>query len=275
MLEAFAENDGFKDNEILEYYGDQIVNATMSECEFDAYSIIPKSYNDEFFDSDKNEDALSKIRAAHVNKSALAHCIEFLGLDEYLLLGKSDEKNEVWRNEKVRCDLFEAIIGAVAVASAKEAYINGKCIRKWDYETIGKSCWKMWEILNFEENYYDKLVDLCDDLEINSPEISVSRNYGGENSYKAICRLNLQKNGCTTSIDENGTSESSAMMNVAKKAISFLHLFQVKQILKNANPKTAVQTLNDLYLKKLISSPYFSPAEQKKCPIAPVISGNR
>ena len=112
LIQAFTrksfvqENEGFEDNEILEYYGDQLVNTVMTKWLFDSYSSVPQNYTNDFFYSKKNEAELSKIRANYVNKSALAHCIGILGLDEYLLLGKSDEKNEVWQNEKVRCDLF-------------------------------------------------------------------------------------------------------------------------------------------------------------------------
>ena len=121
LVQAFTrksfsqEHDGYEDNEILELYGDQLVNTVMTKWLYDSYSTVPQTYTDDFFYSKKNEAELSKIRANYVNKSALAHCIDMLDLDDYLLLGNSDEKNEVWRNEKVRCDLFEAIIGIAAL----------------------------------------------------------------------------------------------------------------------------------------------------------------
>ena len=139
----------------------------MTKWLYDSYSTIPDSFKDDFFYSSKNEAELTKIRANYVNKSALAHCIDILNLDDYLLLGKSDEKNEVWRNEKVRCDLFEAIIGAIAVDS------------EWDFKQIEKSCKTMWGMLDFE-------------------------------------------------------------MNAAKKALDFLHKYQIEQIAGKATPDTAV-----------------------------------
>lgn len=86
------ENDEFEDNEILEYYGDQLVNTVMTKWLFDSYSTVPQSYSNDFFYSQKNESELTKIRANYVNKSALAHCIEISGLDEYLLLEKVIKK---------------------------------------------------------------------------------------------------------------------------------------------------------------------------------------
>ena len=248
-----AEHDGYEDNEILELYGDQIVNTVMTKWLYDSYSTIPDTFNDDFFYSKKNEAELTKIRANYVNKSALAHCIDILNLDDYLLLGKSDEKNEVWRNEKVRCDLFEAIIGAIAVDS------------EWNFKQIEKSCKTMWGMLDFDENYVGMLYDACDDLNISEPQFSVSSIYYGSNSFKCRISLYIQNNWNPQIIDSEGNSETSAKMNAAKKALDFLHKYQIEQIAGKAMPDTAVQTLNTLYLKKFISKPdyKFPPTKDK------------
>ena len=259
------ENDEFEDNEILEYYGDQLVNTVMTKWLFDSYSTVPQSYSNDFFYSQKNESELTKIRANYVNKSALAHCIEISGLDEYLLLGKSDEKNEVWRNEKVLCDEFEAIIGGIAVDSAKR-YSNKI---EWDFEQIEKSCKKMWEMLNFSENFVDALYDACDDLNISEPQFSVSSIYYGSNSFKCRISLYIQNNWNPQIIYGEGNSETSAKMNAAKKALDFLHKYQIEQIAGKAMPDTAVQTLNTLYLKKFISKP------ELNCSVSPDEDGNQ
>lgn len=242
---SFAqEHDGYEDNEILELYGDQLVNTVMTKWLYDSYSTVPQTYTDDFFYSKKNEAELSKIRANYVNKSALAHCIDILDLDDYLLLGNSDEKNEVWRNEKVRCDLFEAIIGAIAVDS------------NWDFKQIEKSCKAMWGMLVFNENYVTTLYDSCDDLGITEPKISVYQNYYGNNQpFGCTLSLYLQNSLNSKPIEGNGNSEISAKMDAAKKALNFLHKYQIKQIAGRATPETAVQTLNTLYLKKFISKP--------------------
>ena len=167
-----------------------------------------------------------------------------LDLDDYLLLGNSDEKNEVWSNEKVRCDLFEAIIGAVAVDS------------NWDFKQIEKSCKTMWGMLDFNENFVTTLYDVCDDLEITEPKFSVYQNYYGNNQpFRCTLSLYLQNSWNSKTIEKNGNSEISAKMDAAKKALNFLHKYQIEQIAGRATPETAVQTLNTLYLKKFISKP--------------------
>jgi dsRNA-specific ribonuclease len=43
-----------------------------------------------------------------------------MGLDKYFLMGNGDIKNETGKNEKVLCDLFEAIVGAAAVDAGRK-----------------------------------------------------------------------------------------------------------------------------------------------------------
>lgn len=247
LIQAFTrksfsqEHEQSADNEILEFYGDQLVNTVMTKWLFDSFSSV--SSNNGFFHSEKKESELTKIRANYVNKSSLAHCIELLDLYKYLLLGKSDEKNEVWQNEKVRCDLFEAIIGAIAVDS------------KWDFKKIEESCKKMWGMLDFSENFIENLYCLCDDLGITKPDFSISRN-SNENSklFRCIFSFDFQN----LKIKGFGDSEMSAKMNAAKEALKVLNRYQIEKILKDVMEENALQLLNTLYLKRFISKPEFN-----------------
>ena len=58
-----------------------------------------------------------------VNNETLANIIDEWDIAKYLLLSKSDIKNEVAKETKVKADLFEAIIGAIAVVSGWDAEI--------------------------------------------------------------------------------------------------------------------------------------------------------
>ena len=256
LVQAFTrktfaiENEGYEDNEILELYGDQLVNTIMTKWLYDSYS----TFEGEFFYSKKNEAELTKIRANYVNKSALAHCIDILNLDEFLLLGNSDEKNEVWRNEKVRCDLFEAIIGAIAVDS------------EWDFKKIEKSCKAMWGMLDFEEDYVSMLYQSCDDLNIKK---TLSLVYS-DKLFKCKISLYIRNSWEPEIIEAEGNSETVAKMKAAKKALEFFHDCQIKQIVGDVTLETAVQTLTRLYLKKCISKPefnYFCSPDEDGCQI--------
>lgn len=247
-----AENAGFEDNEILEFYGDQIVNTVITKWMYESsFTVPPKNYNDEFFYSEKSESDLSRIRQRYISKSALAHCIDILDLDDFLLLGKSDEQNEVWRSEKVRCDLFESIIGAIAVDS------------NWDWSKLEKSCKAMWGMLDFSENYIDNLYDRCDEMGLKEPQFSIIRNYYNLYNSNSSFEIKLSiyaENQWLPLISETGTgdNEQTAKMDAAKKTLSKLNDYQMRQAAGNFTFDNAVQTLNTLYLKKFISQPEFN-----------------
>lgn len=255
LIQAFTrksfsqENEGFEDNEVLEFYGDQLVNTVLTKWCFDSFTIA-QNYSNDFFRSTKNEAELTKIRANYINKSTLAHCIEILELDEYLLLGKSDEKNEVWENEKVRCDLFEAIIGAIAVDS------------KWDFDKITKSCKAMWSMLDFEENYISQLYNTCEELGLNEPRFSDS-NFYIDNLKRYTVSIYFPEEFSPKTFNGKGSSEISAKMDAAKQALNYLQTYQIEKIAEQATPETAVQTLNTLFLKKFISKPEWNIFQKK------------
>lgn len=269
LIQAFTrksysqEHDDYENNEILEFYGDQLVNTVITKWLFDSYSQLPNSnsFENNQYVSQKDEAALTKIRANYANKSALAHCIDMLDLDQYLLLGKGDEKNEVWNNEKVRCDLFEAIIGAIAVDSLKTDFYHNTT--EWDFEQIEKSCKKMWEMLDFSENFIRTLSDLCEEYEINTKY--EFQNYYIISGQKRTCILYLYRNDRTviTKVEGSGVSELAAKLDAAKKALRFLETYEVKKYLSTVTIDNSVQALNDLYLKKKISKPDFDPISKQ------------
>ena len=69
----------------------------------------------------------------------LAHRIDIMGLNEYLIMGKGDVEKNVQNEQSVKEDLFEAIVGAVALDCA------------WDMETIQDVVEKMLDIEYFKE----------------------------------------------------------------------------------------------------------------------------
>lgn len=87
-------------NERLEYLGDAILDAVMSDYLFKKYK-------------DVEEGILTKKRAAIVCESSLALCGNRLGLGAYLILGKGEENNGGRERASMIADAVEALIGAV------------------------------------------------------------------------------------------------------------------------------------------------------------------
>lgn len=91
-----------KNNERLEYLGDAILDAVISDYLYRKYQ-------------EAEEGALTKERAAIVCEASLFLCGERLGIGQYLILGKGEEHNGGRTRASMVADAVEAIIGAVYI----------------------------------------------------------------------------------------------------------------------------------------------------------------
>ncbi len=87
-------------NERLEFLGDAVLELVSSEFLFFANEKMP-------------EGELTKKRASMVCEPALAYCAKELGLGEYLLLGKGEDRTGGRQRASVTSDAMEAMIGAI------------------------------------------------------------------------------------------------------------------------------------------------------------------
>ncbi|OGN59820.1 MAG: ribonuclease III [Chlamydiae bacterium RIFCSPHIGHO2_12_FULL_27_8] len=87
-------------NERLEFLGDTTLNMIVSEY---LYLILQKA----------QEGKLSHIRSTLVNAPSCAKYYKLLNLDQFVLLGKGEEKTEERGKDTIFSDAFEALIGAI------------------------------------------------------------------------------------------------------------------------------------------------------------------
>jgi ribonuclease-3 len=74
--------------------------------------------NDEYcIKAHRNEQDFTELKKEIVSNANLARRIEELGFKTMMYLGQSDIDNKVWNQEKVKADLFEVILGAIAIDS--------------------------------------------------------------------------------------------------------------------------------------------------------------
>lgn len=108
---SFAAETGMNSNEIFEFIGDQVlsyyvVKKVSEKCGslglMDDYTFRIR------------ENRFTQIKQILLSNEALAKIIDEWGIVKYLRLGKSDIKNEVIKETKVKADLFESIIGGIA-----------------------------------------------------------------------------------------------------------------------------------------------------------------
>lgn len=87
-------------NERLEFLGDSVLSLVVSDFIFANFPDSP-------------EGDLSRMRAELVNEKALAEYSQIIGLGDYLLLGKGEEKNGGRKRSSITADAYEALLAAV------------------------------------------------------------------------------------------------------------------------------------------------------------------
>ena len=141
LLQAFTRSSystqyGGENNEVLEFMGDRVLDFCVVKTIADEFGFM-KSQSD-YYDKDndndefcivanKNEADFTELKKEIVSNKTLAKRIDKLGFAKYLFMGDSDLDNHVERQEKAKADLFEAILGAIAI----------DC--KWDIKTLQES----------------------------------------------------------------------------------------------------------------------------------------
>lgn len=121
-----AENEG-KSNEIFEFIGDQVLSYYVVKIIADRCATLNLERDYAFR---VRENGFTSLKRDLVSNENLARIIDEWGVAEYLIVGRSDYNNEVDKETKVKADLFEAIIGAIAVESNWNSQILEDVVRK-------------------------------------------------------------------------------------------------------------------------------------------------
>src|SRR6188768_2371319 len=95
-----AETPGAVSNERLEFLGDSVLGLVVTDHLYRTYP-------------DRAESELSKIRAAVVSGETLAVVARDIGLGEFLLLGKGEQRTGGRDRTSILSDAMEALFGGV------------------------------------------------------------------------------------------------------------------------------------------------------------------
>ena len=133
LLQAFTRSSyssqyGGENNEVLEFLGDKVLDFNVVKVIADRFGFVKSQsdYYDEENDLEeycivahKNEADFTELKKQIVSNETLAKTIDKLGLFKYMYLGDTDLENPKFKENliKVKADLFEAILGAVAIDS--------------------------------------------------------------------------------------------------------------------------------------------------------------
>ncbi len=127
------EREALGDNERLEFLGDSVLGFITAEYLFSEHRGVP-------------EGELTRLRAYAVCEKSLDVYAREIGLGDYLLLGKGEERTGGRERASVLSDAFEAVIAAIYLDGGMEAakkfvlrfvhpYVEAKPVFK-DYKTM-------------------------------------------------------------------------------------------------------------------------------------------
>lgn len=274
---SFAtENQNWEDNEKLEFVGDKVLDFIVVKKLTSMYGFKAETFAqslesiqkgekasasncvDEFnFEFVHSEGEMTEIKKQVVQTSFLARAIENLELEKYLLMGKGDIKNNVQNEPHVKEDLFEAIMGAIAIDSS------------WDMIAIEKAIDKMLNINYYIKNGVDDGVDYVSYI-----QNWHQKEYGKEPDYvfcangsEEIFQCDLELKGLND-FEGFGYSKKEAIRLAAKRAYAFLQEKQEKsnsilETIGSFDFESAINKLQILQDKRVISGLNYVFREEK------------
>lgn len=123
---------GFGHNERFEFLGDAVLELVVTDILFRKYP-------------EKNEGDLTSIRAALVNAHSLSRVAHVLGVNDYLLLSRGEQRDIGRARQIILADTMEAIIGAIYVDQGLDVarvFIEKHILATLDIEDVVKR--KLW-----------------------------------------------------------------------------------------------------------------------------------
>ena len=271
---SYSKENGGEDNEILEFIGDKVLDLIVVKLLTEKYGCFISDYEDfnpdEEFDEfvcNKNEAELTNLKKKLVQKKTLADRINVLDLADYLIMGNGDIQNNINKEISVKEDLFEAIIGAVALDS------------NWDMETLQDVVQIMLDPDSyFKEDMEDNYVEFIQEWTLKKygmipwyhfekasqalwyfPFDGISSSYNGNPELKHTCLLKLGK--LDTIFRSFGTSKNEARKAVCALAYRELEqnnmLLSILDEIPNPNINDVISQLEILARRGYFSIPFY------------------
>lgn len=260
------EHPEVQNNEVLEFYGDEALDLYITKMMYKKFSKISEGT----FISEKSEGELTKLKSVYVSKRTLAQCSYNAGFYQFLYLGQSDIKNEVQKSASVNEDLFEAIVGAVAV----------DC--DWDFKVIDKVCETMLSMDSMNSYLCVLVKEKSNELGFGEPcnipglrQPTKLEDWRPHNWWKL--RIGCQQSDIAPNpeiglydyqiqiadhyFSGNGIGPFQAKMDAEWKALNFLWHEEVKRKIKKIDYSNPVSQLHEFVQKQIIMEPIYDFSE--------------
>lgn len=280
---SYSMENGGEDNEVLEFIGDAALNLVAVKIlreEFGYFNNLWETY-ESTFSSDKDEGQLTEIKKRIVRKSTLANAIDDLGLQNYLIMGRGDSKKHVEQSNSTKEDLFEAIIGAIALETNWDINIIQKTVEHMiDINDIIGSDEDSYisDIQNWTLKHYDVLPDysvckyLPNEMNVGAPEwakpntvwsvINLPKRGELDSNTKYASLLALELEDVKCSFIGYGHSKNQAKEEASRLAYEYLddqnRLWTIQDEIENPCKKMAINQLEILARRGYFSLPTYN-----------------
>ncbi len=259
---SYSKEEGGENNEVLEFIGDKVLDMVVVKWligQYGYYCSDTQDFNrredcDEFC-SKRNEHQLTQYKKELVCKETLASRIDLMGLADYLIMGKGDIKNNVQEQDSVKEDLFEAILGAVALDS------------KWDMSVLENTVDIM---LAPDSTFYSNVHDYYNDIqEWSDKELDFRFSYSYSSGFTCSFYLHFMDSSGylgmpasrQTHISGQGQTKSMARNEACKNAYKFIEehglIHTIRDEIENPNINQAINQLEILARRDYFSLPEY------------------
>lgn len=263
---SYSKEKGGENNEVLEFIGDKVLDLIVVKILTEEFGSITSGDFHEFA-SEYQENKLTEIKKHLVEKDTLANCIDDLGLADYLIMGEGDRKNHVENSPSVMEDLFEAILGAVAIDS------------NYDLKALQDVIELMLnpEALIFDDeiNYIQEVQDWSLRRTGELPEREFKENYGFYTMSPGLLNPHApmmnEKFTCYVEVDGvkkavgHGTSKVKAHEEAAKAIFDYLDennmLYTIQDEIDEPSLNMAINQLETLARRGYFSLPEYTAEE--------------
>ncbi len=281
LLQAFTrrsftnENDEWENNEVLEFIGDTMLGMVIVKKMMLRYGAMCEIWSDreekeqiwsafkhtaeecnEWFHSYLSEKSLSEMKINLVKGETLAAAIEKTGMQDRLVMSKGDIKNGVMNESSVKEDLFEAIIGAVTVDCG------------WDVETVSGVIDSLMSPDEMIEGYFgadtaDYFAEISKwNMLIYGKKVKYNIQHFPERLIPYVCTIDIGDGISEICFEGCSKNEEGAKTMAAWKAWKFVCnrkelRKRIEEVIGSPEREKAIQQLNILYQKGIISEPKY------------------
>lgn len=186
-------------NERLEFLGDAVLDLIIADHLYRA-------------NPEEDEGKLSKKRSVLVSRPVLAQLSEEIGLGEYLLLDKGEEKTGGRKRLNNLANLFESVLGAI--------YLDGgiNAAQKFVEQFVIKNCERLLKVKRYH-NYKSALLEKSQSKGWGNPIYQIVHESGPDHNKQFVVRVNVNKRWLAKGV---GSSKKQAEQLAARNALKKL-----------------------------------------------------